>query len=102
MKRVIRGIISVFMFILLSGLSLGIHASAVQPMNMGHSMGTSHQTNLSSCFTTCTTATLLKEDVVKDTNKDEDDAPQPPLYVQFKTSPLAVLKEIHNQEAKSA
>ena len=103
MKRVFQGVVSVFMLSVLSVLSLGIHAAAVQTMNMGHSMGgASHQATSSSCFTACTTATLHKEDVIKDTDKDEDDKPQPPFYAQFQTSPLLALKEQHKQEARSA
>lgn len=92
-----------FMLSVLSVLSLGIHAAAVQTMNMGHSMGgTYHQTSSSGCFTACTTATLHKEEAAKDVNKDEDDEPQPPFYVQLQTSPFAALEEQHNQEARSA
>lgn len=91
------------MLSVLSVLSLGVNAAAVQTMNMGHSMGgVSHQASLSSCFTACTTATLHKEDVIKDTEKDEDDEPQPPFYVQFQTSPLLALEEKHSQETRAA
>lgn len=90
------------MLSVLSILSLGVHAAAVQTMNMGHSMGgVSHQASLSSCFTACTTATLHKEDVIKDTEKDEDE-PQPPFYVQFQASLLTALEEKHNQETRLA
>ena len=103
MKRVFHGIVSVFMLTVLSVLSLGIHAAATQTMNMGHSMSAaSHQASSSNCFTACTTATLHKEDVIKDINKDEDDKPQPPFYAQFQTSPLLALEEKHDQEARSA
>ena len=103
MKRVFQGIVSVFMLSVLSVLSLGIHAAAVQTMNMGHSMGvTSHQASSSNCFTVCTTATLHKDEAVKDTDKDEDDTPQPPFYAQFQTSSLQALEEKHSQETKSA
>lgn len=102
MKRVFHGVVSVFMLSVLSILSLGVHAAAVQTMNMGHSMGgVSHQASLSSCFTACTTATLHKEDVIKDTEKDEDE-PQPPFYVQFQASLLTALEEKHNQETRLA
>lgn len=103
MKRVFHGVVSVFMLSVLSVLSLGVHAAAVQTMNMGHSMGgVSHQASLSSCFTACTTVTLHKEDVIKDTEKDEDDEPQPPFYVQFQASLLTALEEKHNQETRLA
>ncbi len=103
MKRVLQGVVPVFMLSVLSVLSLGIHAAAVQTMNMGHPMGgASHQTSLSGCFTACTTATLHKDEVIKDANKDEDDKPRPPLYVQFQTSPLLALEEKHDQEARIA
>lgn len=103
MRRVFRGVVSVFMLTVLSVLSLGVHAAAIQTMDMGHSMGgVSHQTNSSSCFTACTTATLHKEDIVKDVNKDEDDKPQPPFYVQSQASSLAALEEKHDQETRLA
>lgn len=100
MKRVFRGIVSVFAFTVLNVLSLGVHASAALPMNMEHSMGAAHQMGSSSCFTVCTTATLHKEDVIKEINKDEDDKSLPPFYVQFQTSSLVALKEKHNQETR--
>ena len=104
MKRVFHGVVSVFMLTVLSVLSLGIHAAALQPMSsMGHSMGgASHQTSSSSCFTACTTATLHKDGIIKETDKDEDDQPQPPFYVQFQTSPLLALEEKHGQETRAA
>ena len=103
MKRVFRRIVSVFMLTVLSVLSLGVHAAAAQTMNMKHSMGgASHQMSSSSCFTACTTATLHKEDILKDSEKDEDDELQPPFYVQFQASPMLASEEIHRQEAKSA
>ncbi len=89
-----QGAVYVFMVSVLSVLSLGIHAAAAQTMNMGHSMGgASHQVSSSNCFTACTTATLHKDEFIKDTEKDEDDKPQPPFYVQFQTSPLWPLKK---------
>lgn len=89
------------MLTVLSVLSLGIHAAAIQPMTV-HSMGSSHQSSSSNCFTICTTATLHKEEATKDTDKDEDDKPQPPFYVQFQASPLAALEEKHDQETRFA
>jgi len=91
-----------FMLTVLSLLSLGIHTVAAQPVNMEHSMGTSHQTGTSNCFTICTTATLIKGEAIKDSDKDEDDKPQPPFYVKFQTSPFASLEEKHAQDAKFA
>ncbi|MFZ1249982.1 MAG: hypothetical protein WAR37_00820 [Candidatus Microsaccharimonas sp.] len=103
MKRMFHGVFSVFMLSVLSVLSLGIHAAAVQTMSMGHSMsGASHQTSSSSCFTACTTATIHKDEFLKDTNKDEDDKPRPPFYVQSQASSLLALKETHDQEARAA
>lgn len=90
------------MLTVLSVLSLGIHTAAVQSTNVGHSMGASHPVSSSSCFTICTTATLHREEVINDTEKDEDDEPQPPFYVQFRTSPLAVLEEKHDRETRLA
>ena len=87
------------MLAVLNVLSLGIHAAAL-PMNMGHSMGVSHQVSSSNCFTICTTATLHKEEAIRDEDNDEDDKPQPPFYVQFQRSPLSWLKEQHGQEAR--
>jgi hypothetical protein len=70
---------------------------------MGHSMGgVSHQASSSSCFTSCMTATVRKDEILKETNKDEDDKPQPPFYVQFQASSLLALKEAHNQETRVA
>ena len=103
MKRVFHGIVSVFMLAVFSVLSLGIHAAATQTMNMGHSMSAaSHQASSSNCFTACTTATLHRDEAVKDTVKDEDDTPQPPFYAQFQTSPLLALEEKHGQETRAA
>ena len=105
MKRVFHGVVSVLMLTVLSVLSLGIRAAALQPMSMGHSMGgtgASHQTSSSSCFTACTTATLHKDEIIKDTEKDEDDKPQPPFYTQFQTASLLALEEKHDQETRSA
>jgi hypothetical protein len=102
MKRVFHGVISIFMLAVLNVLSLGIHAAAALPMNMGHSMGASHQTSSSNCFTICTTATLHKEEAVKDEDKDEDDKPQPPFYVQLQASPILGIKEQHDQETRLA
>lgn len=91
------------MLTVLSVLSLGIHAAAAQTMNMGHSMGgVSHQVSSSNCFTACTTATLHKDEIIKETDKDEDDQPQPPFYVQFQTSPLLALEEKLSQETRAA
>lgn len=90
------------MLAVLNVLSLGIHAAAALPMNMGHSMGASHQTSSSNCFTICTTATLYKEEAVKDEDKDEDDKPQPPFYVQLQASPILGIKEQHDQETRLA
>lgn len=101
MKRVFKGIVSVFMLTVLNVLSLGVHAAAVLPMNMEHSMGSSHQMSSSSCFTSCTTAILYREEVIKNT-EEEDDKPQPPVYVQFQTSSILALEEKHNQETRSA
>lgn len=89
------------MLAVLNVLSLGIHAAAVAPMSMGHAMGVSHQTSSSSCFTICTTATLHREEVVNDIERDEDDEPQPPFYIQFRSSLLVALEEQHNQETRS-
>ena len=103
MKRVFGGIVSVFMLSVLSVLSLGIHAAAMQTMSMGHSMsGASHQTNSSSCFTACTTATVHKDEILKEINKDEDDTPRPPSYTQSQASSLLALKETHDQETRLA
>ena len=103
MKRVFQGAVYVFMVSVLSVLSLGIHAAAAQTMNTGHSMGgASHQVSSSNCFTACTTATLHKDEFIKDTEKDEDDEPQPPFYVQFQASLLTALEEKHNQETRLA
>ena len=103
MKRVFQGAVYVFMVSVLSVLSLGIHAAAAQTMNMGHSMGgASHQVSSSNCFTACTTATLRKDEFIKDTEKGEDDKPQPPFYVQFQASPLLALEEKHSQETRAA
>ena len=101
MKRVFRGVVSVFMLTVLSLLSLGIHTVAAQPMNMEHSMGTSsHRTSTSNCFTICTTATLIKEEAIKDSDKDEQ--PHLPYFVQFQTSPLEGYEKKHGQDAKFA
>lgn len=98
-----QGAVYVFMVSVLSVLSLGIHAAAAQTMNMGHSMGgASHQVSSSNCFTAYTTATLHKDEFIKDTEKDEDDKPQPPFYVQFQASPLLALEEKHSQETRAA
>lgn len=102
MKRFFHGVVSVFMLTVLSVLSLGIHAAASLPMNMGHSMGTSHATSSSNCLTVCTSATLYREDIIKATDKDEDDEPQPPFYVQFRASSLSALEEQHAQETRVA
>ncbi len=102
MKRVFHGVISIFMLAVLNVLSLGIHAAAALPMSMGHSMGTSHQTSSSNCFTICTTATLHKEEAVKDRDKDEDDKPQPPFYVQLQSAPILGIKKQHDQETRFA
>jgi len=102
MKRVFHGIVSVFMLAVFSVLSLGIHAAATQTMNMGHSMSAaSPQASSSNCFTACTTATLHRDEIVKDADKDEDDTPQPPFYTQFQTSSLLALEEKHSQETRS-
>lgn len=92
------------MLTVLSVLSLGIHAAALQPMSsMGHSMGgASHQVSSSNCLTACTTTTLRKDEFIKDTEKDEDDKPQPPFYVQFQTSPLLAREKKHGQETRAA
>ena len=90
------------MLTVLSVPSLGIHAAAVQSTNMGHSMGASHSASSSGCFTACTTATLHKDEIIKETDKDEDDQPQPPLYAQFQTSPLLALEEKRGQETRAA
>jgi len=72
-------------------------------MNMGPSMGgASHKVSSSNFSTDCTTATLHKDEFIKDTEKDEDDKPQPPFYVQFQTSPLLALEEKHSQETRAA
>jgi hypothetical protein len=102
MKRVFRGVITVFMIAVLNVLSLGIHAAAAFPMNMGHSMATTHSVSSSGCLTICTTATLHREDIIDTTDKDEDDEPQPPFYVQLHASILATLKEQHDQETRLA
>lgn len=92
-----------FMLSVLSVLSLGIHAAAVQTMNMGHSMGgASHQASSSGCFTACTTANINREEVIADVDKNEDDKPQPPFYTQFQTSSLLAFEEKHSQEARIA
>lgn len=64
--------------------------------------GVSHQTSYSSCFTACMTATVRNDEILKETNKDEDDKPQPPFYVQFQASSLLALKVSHNQETRAA
>lgn len=102
MKRVFRGVITVFMIAVLNVLSLGIHTAAAFPMNMGHSMATTHSVSSSGCLTICTTATLHREDIIDTTDKDEDDEPQPPFYVQFRASSLSALEEQHAQETRVA
>lgn len=102
MKRVFHGAVSLVMLALLNVLALGIHAAALQPVHVGPLKGALHQTGAITCLTVCTTATNHKEEVVKDTDKDEDDALQPPFYIQFQTPPLIGLEEKHSKEARSA
>lgn len=91
------------MLTVLNVLSLGVHAIALQPTHTGHSTGaTHHQVSSSNCFTICTTATLHRDEVVNEVEKDEDDKPQPPSYVQFQSSPLLALENKHNQETRKA
>jgi len=64
--------------------------------------GASHQTSASSCFTACTMATVHKDKILKETNKDEDDKPRPPFYTESQASSLLALKETHDQETRVA
>lgn len=99
MKRVLYGVLAVFMLTTLSVLALGIHAVTAQTMGMKG--GISYYVSPPNCFTACTTATFRKEDIVKDTDKDEDDKPQLPFYAQFQSSPLLGIKETHDHETRS-
>lgn len=93
------------MLTVLSVLSLGITCSRITAYEQHGTLNgrrIPHQTSSSSCFTACTTATLHKDEVIKEADKDEDDQPQPPFYVQFQTSPLLALEEKHGQETRAA
>lgn len=102
MKRVFRGVISVFIMTVFSVLSLGMHAAAALPMNAGHSMGMSHKTSSSTCFTICTIAIPFKEEDIEEDVEDEEGQPQLLRYTQSRSSLLSAFKKQHEQEAKIA
>jgi hypothetical protein len=103
MKRVFHGVVSLAVLTLFNVLALGLHAAALQPVHVGHSAGTSSlQTSSATCLTICTTATLNRDEIIDDTDKDEDDTPQPPFYIQFQDPPLIALVEKHGEEARLA
>jgi len=84
-------------------LSLGIHAAAVQTMDTEPSMdNVSHQMSPSICFSACTTATVRKDKILKEIDRDNNDEPKLPFYVQSQASSLLALKETHDQEARAA
>ncbi|MFY9227822.1 MAG: hypothetical protein WAO28_00635 [Candidatus Microsaccharimonas sp.] len=103
MKRAFYGVFNVFILTILIVQSLGIHAGATQTMGMEETSidGTSYYMSPPNCFTACMTATLRKEEVLKNTDKDEDDKLQSPFYVQFQAFSLLALKEIHDHETRS-
>jgi hypothetical protein len=103
MKRVFHGVVSVAVVTLFNVLALGLHAAALQPVHVGHSAGTSsHQTSSTTCLTICTTATLNRNEIIDETDKDKDDTPQPPFYIQFQGPPLIALEKKHSEEARLA
>ena len=102
MQQLLRKSASLALIMLLGVLSFGAHASAMSQTS-GHSMGgMNHGTNASSCLTICTTAPLHKDEIVGVIDKDEDDTPEPPFYIQFQTSPLTALQSQHNEQARLA
>ncbi len=102
MQQLLRKCASLALIMLLGVLSFGAHAGAMSQAS-GHSMGgMGHGANASNCLNICTTAPLHKDEIINDTDKDEDDAPEPPFYIQFQASPLVALKSQHSVEARLA
>ena len=100
MKQAFYAIASGVILTALSVLSLGVHTISATPRKM-EPLGSVHGATTSACTAVCVTATLQKEDIVTDVDK-EDDEPEPPFYAQFQPSPLDAIEEQHNQEARSA
>ena len=103
MRQIVRRLSSGLLIGLLTILSVGAHASA-QPPQANHAMeGMSHSaSSSSSCITICTSATFHKNDYLNETDKNDDDEPQTPYYVQLMSSPLAALEKEHSQETRLA
>lgn len=100
MNRVLRRVVSFSLVALLAVLNFGIHASLLS--QTGHATGgTNHSSNsLSGCMNICTLAIQHRDDLLDETDKD-DDEPESPFYVQLR-SPLVAVEKKHTQEARSA
>lgn len=103
MRQIVRRVSSGLLIGLLTVLSVGAHAGA-QPPKASHAMGgMSHSAgSSSSCITICTSATFHKTEYINETDKDDDDEPQTPFYVQLLSSPLAAFEKEHSQETRLA
>lgn len=100
MKRVLRRVTSFSLIALLAVLNFGIHASLLSQTVHVTGSATHNSNSLSNCMNICTLVALHKDDILDETDKD-DDEPKVPFYLRFQ-SPLVALEKKQNQEARSA
>lgn len=102
MRRIIMKIASLSLTSLLGVIILGVHAGAMPQQSSHGSNGMDHRVNTSSCSTVCNLTVHYKDDFTDEQNEDDDGDPDKPYYIQFQSSPIAVLQKNHNAQTKFA
>lgn len=100
MRRAILKISSLPLAMLLSVVSLGVHAGVLPQLS---SHGADHNTiYTSSCTTVCNLTPQNKDGLIDETDRDDKEDPDEPYYVLLRTSSLDGLLKDHRQRTRLA
>lgn len=104
MVRVFKRATTLSLAVLLGVIGLGVHAGAMPQHSMQSAGEMSHGASSSSfsCTTICNSTPQNKNESADEINEDDNDVSPEPYFVQFQSSLIDALGNLHAEQTKTA